>query len=178
MCSISNIYIFVTGQRGNDTYKKLRKAVNLKMCKKQKKVMYDGYFTVEASLIVPIAFLLMILLLYFGLYCYEKSISVQCCYLAALRGSNEWDLSGKELEQYVNQVMEQLLEEKHLYEIEKTYSVDAGIREVTVMMEENIDVPFAKARGDDINVWEINSEKEAIRNIPSVYIRKYQMLVE
>jgi len=150
----------------------------MKICNKQKRVMYDGYFTVEASYIIPMAFLLMILLLYFGFYCYEKSISIQCCYLAALRGSNEWDLSGRELEQYVNQVMEQLLEEKQLYEIEKTYSVDTGIMSIRVMMEENVDVPFAKARGDDINGWEINSKKEAIRNIPSVYIRKYQMLSE
>lgn len=150
----------------------------MKIYNKQKRVMYDGYFTVEASYIIPMAFLLMILLLYFGFYCYEKSISIQCCYLAALRGSNEWDLSGRELEQYVNQVMEQLLEEKQLYEIEKTYSVDTGIMSIRVMMEENVDVPFAKARGDDINGLEINSKKEAIRNIPSVYIRKYQMLSE
>ena len=148
----------------------------MKICNKQKRVMYDGYFTVEASYIIPIAFLLMILLVYFGFNYYEKSISIQCCYLAALRGSNEWDLSGRELEQYVNQVMEQLLEEKQLYEIEKTYSVDTGIMDIRVMMEENVDVPFAKARGDDINGWEISSKKEAIRNIPSVYIRKYQML--
>lgn len=140
--------------------------------------MYEGYFTVEASFIVPIAFLLMILLLYFGFYCYEKSISVQCCYLAALRGSNEWDLSGKELEQYVNQVMKQLLKEKQLHEIEEAYRVDTGIMRVTVTLEENVDVPFAKARGDDINGWEINNKKEAIRNIPSVYIRRYQMLTE
>lgn len=150
----------------------------MKVHNKQKRMMYDGYFTVEASFIIPIAFLLMILLLYFGMYCYEKSVSVQCCYLAALRGSNEWGLTGKELEQYVNQVMKQLLEEKQLYEIGKEYCIDTGIMKVEVMMEESLNVPFAKARGDDINGWEINSKKEAIRNIPSVYIRRYQMLTE
>ena len=94
--------------------------------------VYDGYFTVEASYIIPIAFLLIIVLLYFGFFCYEKSISVQCCYLAALRGSNEWELSGGELEQYVNQIMKQLLEEKQLYEIDKEYQVKTGVTGVTV----------------------------------------------
>lgn len=157
---------------------KILAKVKAKSGNRLKITVYDGYFTVEASYIIPIAFLLIILLLYFGFFCYEKSISVQCCYLAALRGSNEWELSGGELEQYVNQIMRQLLEEKQLYEIDKEYQVDTGAAGVTVSIEENIDMPFLKVSGDDISNWSINSEKNAIRNKPSTYVRRYQMLQE
>lgn len=117
----------------------------MKRQNEKKKSMYDGYFTVEASYVISSAFLLIILLLYFAFYCYEKSISVQCCYLAALRGSNEWELSGTELEQYVNQIMNQILDEKQLYATDKEYQVEVGIKGVEVSMEENMNVPFAKA---------------------------------
>ena len=145
---------------------------------KPKKRLYDGYFTVEASFIIPLSFLLVILLLYFGFFCYEKSVSVQCCYLAALRGSNEWELTGNKLDQYVRTSFEKLLEEKQLYEIEKEWNIDTSIVGVKVSIEENMKVPFSKIRGDDITGWNINSEKNAVRNKPSSYIRKYQMLKE
>jgi len=139
---------------------------------------YDAYFTVEASFIVPLTFLLIILMLYLGFFCYEKSISVQCCYLAALRGSNEWELSGKEFDQYVSQTLDELLEEKHLYRIEKEKNITAGIMSVEVSIDEHMSVPFSRARGDDVDGWDMNSKKTAIRNKPASYIRKYQLLKE
>lgn len=145
---------------------------------KKKWKYYNAYFTVEASFIVPMAFLLSLLLLYFGFFCYEKSISVQCCYLAALRGSNEWELSGNKLEQYVNQTLEQLLEEKQLFHTEVSKSITANISGITVSVDSHMQVPFSKARGDDITGWDMNSQKSAIRNKPSSYIRKYQFLKE
>lgn len=143
-----------------------------------KKKYYDAYFTVEASFIVPLAFLLIILLLHFGFFCYEKSISVQCSYLAALRGSNEWELSGDELEQYVSRTLDQLLEEKHLYQIEEAKKITSNVVSITVSVDEHIKVPFSKARGDNITGWDINSKKSAARNKPSSYIRKYRLLKE
>ena len=84
-----------------------------------KKKFYDAYFTVEASFIIPMAFLLIILTLQYGFFCYEKSVSLQCCYLAALRTSNEWNLSGSEAENYAINEAEKLLEERMLYPIDK-----------------------------------------------------------
>ena len=82
-----------------------------------KKRCYDAYFTVEATYIVPMVFLLIVLMIQYGFFCYEKSISVQCCYLAALRASNEWELSGKELEKHAMDEAEKLLEERGIYPV-------------------------------------------------------------
>ena len=80
-----------------------------------KKKQYDAYFTVEASFIIPMTVLLIILMLQYGFFCYEKSISIQCCYLAALRASNEWNLSGNEIENCAIEEMNQLLNERNIY---------------------------------------------------------------
>lgn len=143
-----------------------------------KKKTYDAYMTIEASFIIPLSFLLIIMTLYLGFFCYEKSVSVQCCYLAALRGSNEWELSGQSLEVFVGQTLEQLVNEKYLYQIKREYCTNANIAGVEVSMDEYMNIPFSKIRGDDINGWNINSKKEAFRNKPASYIRKYQILNE
>jgi len=145
---------------------------------KQKRNDYDAYLTVEASFIIPLSFFLIILTLYFGFFCYEKSITLQSCYLASLRGSNEWELSGIQLKQYVEKEMHSLLEEKQLYAIEKEFKINTSIMGIEVLIEEYMEVPFAAARGDDITGWDINSGKKAIRNKPSSYIRKYQSIKE
>ncbi len=76
---------------------------------------YDAYFTVEASFIVPMVFLLIILTVQYGFFCYERSVSVQCCYLAELRASNKWELSGAELKKFAKVEMVKLLKQRNLY---------------------------------------------------------------
>lgn len=145
---------------------------------KQKRKDYDAYLTVEASFIIPLSFLLIILTLYFGFFCYEKSITLQCSYLASLRGANEWELSGETLKRYVERELYSLLEEKQLYSIENKFIINANIMGVEVILEEYIEVPFASVRGDGIIGWNISSGKKAIRNKPSSYIRRYQSIKE
>lgn len=140
-----------------------------------KEKSYAAYMTIEASFIVPVAFLLTILLLFFGFFCYEKSVSIQCCYLAALRGSNDWEKSGRELEELIEQTLTTLIEEKHFYQIEREYEIDTGITEVKVSMKEKWNNPLNIVGEKE---WDIISEKSAIRNKPSTYIRRYQSLKE
>lgn len=143
-----------------------------------KKKMYDAYMTIEATFIISISFLLILLLLYVGFFCYEKSISVQCCYLAALRGSNEWDLSGSSLEEYVDKTMKQLVEEKYLVRTEQRYKIGANRSSITVQTEGLITVPFSLSIGNEASKWDIDSEKTAERHQPTSYIRKYQAIKE
>ena len=143
-----------------------------------KKRMCDAYMTIEASFIFPMSFLLIILLLYVGFFCYEKSISVQCCYLAALRGSNEWDLSGSRLEEYVDRTINQLVEEKNLVGTEQVYKIEANRSFVTVQADSLVTVPFSLAIGEETSKWDIHSKKTAERHRPTSYIRKYQAIKE
>ena len=134
--------------------------------------------TIEASFIIPLSLFLIILLIQMGFFLYEKSISVQCCYLAALRGSNAWELSGSKLEQYVEKSLEELWNEKQLYHIEEEKEIKVDITGVEVSITGNLQIPFSKVRGDNILGWNMDSHKKAIRNKPSSFIRKYQIIKE
>lgn len=137
-----------------------------------KKKMYDAYFTVEASFIIPMAFLLMILTLQYGFFCYEKSVSLQCCYLAALRASNEWEMSGNDIENYAIKEADKLLQERTLYQIEKEIRAEVTLFSVEVALNGDMEVMFSEARGDSVEGWETNAKKSAGRMNPSVYIRR------
>lgn len=137
---------------------------------------YDAYFTVEASYIIPIAFLLIMVTVQYGFFCYEKSVSLQCCYLAALRGSNEWNLSMDRLESFVLEEFRNLSEERSLYTLEGSEEIKVSLTNVTVSFTSYMDVFFTKVRGDNIDGWEIDNTKNAGRNKPSTYIRRYQMV--
>lgn len=145
---------------------------------KKKRKYYDGYLTIEASFLIPAVLMILLLLLYWGFYCYDKSVSVQCSYIAALRGSNQWELSDGQLETYTLEQLEKLTGETLLYlKTEKTYA-DVEILEIKAGVEGGMDILFSKLRGDTMERWDTESEKKAYRLKPASYIRKYRILKE
>lgn len=141
-----------------------------------KKKQYDAYFSVEASFIIPISFFLIILVLQYGFFCYEKSISTQCCYLAALRTSNEWDLSGDEIENYAIKEVDQLLKERHLYPIEKEINAKETLSGIEVTLNGGMEILFAVIGKDSVEYLEIDAKKHAGKTVPSKYIRRYHVI--
>ena len=145
---------------------------------KKKKKYYDGYLTIEASFIIPAVLMILLLLLYWGFYCYDKSVSVQCSYIAALRGSNQWELSDGQIEAYTLEQLEKLTGETLLYlKTEESY-VDVGILEIKAGVKGGMDILFSKLRGDTMERWDTESEKKAYRLKPASYIRTYRILKE
>ncbi|WP_246187859.1 TadE family protein [Paenibacillus tengchongensis] len=55
----------------------------------------EGSFTVEASMLLPILMGITLLLLFFGLYTYQRSMLLQVASLASERTSYNWDNSNK-----------------------------------------------------------------------------------
>ena len=137
----------------------------------KKKVYYDAYMTVEAKFVVPTAVMILLLLLYWGFFCYDKSVSVQCSYLAALRASNEWELTMAESEQKALEELNLLTEETLLFLKKGDMTADAGI----LSIESGVS---GKMGGDDMTHWLVNGKKSAYRLKPSSYIRKYGLAGE
>ena len=69
---------------------------------------WNGYMTVEASMLIPMALFLIMLLLYFGFYCFDYCASIQNGYVSALRASNQWEADSSMRQQYARQQWEQL----------------------------------------------------------------------
>lgn len=144
----------------------------------KKKVYYDGYMTVEATFIIPAAVMILVLLLYWGFFCYDKSVSIQCSYLAALRTSNEWGLTITEAEQLAMEELDEMTEERFLFVKRGEIAIDAGLLSIEAGVNGKMDILFSTLRGDDMNHWLMNSRKSAYRLKPSSYIRKYRLAGE
>lgn len=144
----------------------------------KKKIFYDGYMTVEATFIVPAAVMILVLLLYWGFFCYDKSVSIQCSYLTALRTSNEWGLTITEAEQMAMEDLEEMAEERFLFVKRGDITVDAGLLSIEAGVNGKMDILFSTLRGDDMTHWLMNSRKSAYRLKPSSYIRKYRLARE
>lgn len=142
---------------------------------KKKKKYYDGYLTVEASFLVPITFVIMMLLLYWGFYCYDKSVSVQCSYLAALRGAERWDLSDAQQKEYAQEQLEKLTKETLLYiKTEKLYTKN-GIKEIKAGVTGGLDILVGTKESVGSKRWILDSEEKASSLKPTSYIRIYRI---
>ena len=141
-----------------------------------RKKFYDGYMTVEASFIVPAAVMILVLLLYWGFFCYDKSVSVQCSYLAALRASNEWDLTVSQAERMAKEELEKLTDQTFLFINRENMSAQAGLLNIETGISGKMEILFSKLRDDDMKNWLMDSSKSASRLKPSSYIRKYQLM--
>lgn len=144
----------------------------------KKKVYFDGYMTVEATFIVSAAVMILVLLLYWGFFCYDKSVSIQCSYLAALRTSNEWELTITEAEQLAMEELDEMTEERFLFVKREDITVDAGLLSIEAGVNGKMDILFSTLRGDNITHWLMNSKKSAYRLKPSSYIRKHRLAGE
>lgn len=56
----------------------------------------EGSFTVEASLIFPVVLFILVLLLFFTMYMYQKTFLNQHAYAASERAAYSWDNSNKQ----------------------------------------------------------------------------------
>lgn len=142
---------------------------------KKRKKYFDGYLTVEASFLVPITFVILMLLLYCGFYCYDKSVSVQCSYLAALRGAQRWDLSDTQQKEYAQEQLEKLIKENLLYiRTEKLYT-ENGIKEIRAGVTGGLDILVGNEESVGSKRWILDSEEKASGLKPTSYIRIYRI---
>lgn len=145
---------------------------------KKRKEYYDGYMTVEAAFLVPLVFMILMLLIYWGFYCYDKSVSVQCSYLAALRGASQWEMNDAQQEAFALKQLEKLTDEALLFLKEQDIYVDAGLAEMKAGVRGSMDILLTALRGNDRERWMVESEKKAYRLKPASFIRKYRLFGE
>jgi len=142
----------------------------------KKEIYYDAYFTVEASYIMPVAIMILLLTIYWGFFCYDKSVSIQCSYLAALRTSNEWKLTIAESERMALEILEDLTDKTILYTRKGELYVDVGVTRIEAGVNGKLNTLFSGLGGINTIQWKLDSKKSAYRLKPSSYIRKYRLL--
>lgn len=112
---------------------------------------FDGYMTIEASFIIPLAFICFIVTILFTFFLYNHLITYQSCYIAALRGSQMKNVTDSAIEQYVKENLEKLLNEQ-VYQRGFEQNVNVGALSIFVNADTNISNPLYR--------FELYKEKE------------------
>lgn len=127
----------------------------------------DGYVVVEASVLLPLTSVLILLLVYLCSYLYQSCFMVQAAYVSAFRGSRqEENRSG-----HVEAQLDEILALEVLSFEEETRKVDAGGFFVKVSLEK--ETPFS-GLGDWVPKLSA-SARAAVRD-PVSYIRGLRSL--
>ncbi len=128
----------------------------------------SAYMTTEASMILPLAVGLIVLILYLGFYLYAVCFLNQTAYIAAFRGSqNRTGRMRETTEAELHQLMEgRLLPIRNLKQ-----EIAVSPLAVTVKLEADLNIPFAGILPTEQTVWQIRAEKRAAIRSAAAYIR-------
>lgn len=122
----------------------------------------DGYVVVEASVLLPLSSILILMLVYLCSYLYQGCFMVQAAYVSAFRGSRQ---EGNR-EEYVEMQLDELLGQEVLSFEDESRTIDAGGLSVRVTLEKN--TPFSRL-GERIP--KLSASFRAMVRDPVTYIR-------
>ena len=140
-----------------------------------------GSFTVEAAIIMPLIFIVIIMLIYVAFFLYNRCIIAQKTYIAALRGClYEEGVTDKVLDRnaYITKQKEDLYENK-LIAAQSSYSnVNVEKKEIVIKSGILVKVPFStllKKQGYK-NGWQTSVEKRSFMIDEVDFIRSCKKL--
>lgn len=122
----------------------------------------NGYVVVEASYILPIASILILLTIWLGSYLYQSCYLVQSAYIAAFRGSRQSACS----EAWVDAQLDELLAGQVLSFGSEERQIEAGTLSVSVTLVRKSPLPqIGESRTECAASWKV-----AVRD-PAAWIR-------
>ena len=131
-----------------------------------------AYMTVEASLVFPIILGGIIFIIYLGIYLYNISVIKQTAYIAALRGSRLMTYSSSEVEEYVKEQLDNLLNSKILIKENINQEVKVSSGKIKVKLSIDFMIPLSEGIFSEMKLWKIEKEAEVIRYHPVELIRE------
>lgn len=132
-----------------------------------------AYFTVEASLILPMVLLFTVMMIFLAFYSYDRCILEQSAYEAALRGTSSHFDSANEAYEEAAIAAGRLIEDKLFALHDLKYSVSVTSDSVIVSYSCEVNMPFISWLGEYINDldFSINISREAKRSKQTKTIR-------
>lgn len=124
-----------------------------------------AYFTVEASLILPMALLFITMMVFLAFYSYDRCIMEQSAYEAALRGTGSHFDSAEEAYKASETAAGRLVSEKLFAIRDFGYSVSVTADCVTVSYSGVVNMPLLSWLGEYVNDldFSLNVSREAKR---------------
>lgn len=137
------------------------------MCTKEKR----AYMTVEASIIMPMIVIVLVFILYIGFYLYDVCVAGQFAYIAALRTSQQKELTMEELEAYGKKQLEELVTDRLVVTDTRQEKIKVTVRKIEVEISTMIQMPFSNFISEKMGLWKIRGNGEVVRTDPVKYIR-------
>ena len=135
----------------------------------------EGYMTVEASVIMPIVLIVCCFIIYTGFYQYDRCVSEQDAYRAALRGADLYGADKEEKYRAVVKTLEELAAD-HYAAAHCSYEVSVKDK-MYVKMKGTVRIPLrGLARMVGTDLWDIEKEVESRMTDPVFFIRSCKML--
>lgn len=97
----------------------------------------NGYMTLEASFIIPFAFMCFILIILYTFYLYNHMVVYQSCYLSALRGSQLKNTTNDAVKEYIDEELRKLLNNQ-VYQYQVDFDSDVSLLSISVNAESYI----------------------------------------
>lgn len=139
----------------------------------KKKRYLQGYFTVEAALILPMVMLFITIMIFLAFYSYDRCIMEQSAYQAALSGTSNHIKDTDTVWKETKEAADKLIEGK-LFAISNVIcNVNVSATEVAVTYYGEVNVPFLSWISDYVSVvdFSINVNQKAKRNCQTKIIR-------
>lgn len=105
---------------------------------------FEGYFTVEASLIMPVVILFMTTMLFVGFYIYDRCMLEHCAYEAAVRGSSSLYRSNEEAYGVTKRAVDTLPANKIFAARNLEYTITVTGSQIRVVYECDVNIPLQK----------------------------------
>lgn len=133
----------------------------------------SGVTTLEACVIIPIVFMIIMLLIWLGIYQYNRMVFTQVASMAAIKGSQNAEKSNDEIIKIVNSRIEELLDEKLIMMENVSSDIEVNYAQIKVHLQGEFNIPEAIYITDiyEKNMWEIAVDKSAPRIRSSMIIR-------
>ena len=132
-----------------------------------------GMTTVEACVIIPITFTVIMLLVWLGILFYDRNALSQAAARAAIVGSEYSYLDNDEICEIVMKKTAELTQDKLILMAEPEVDVSVDATEIRVNVRGNLHLPESVFFGNIYNkrVWSIDITEPAPRLKPSVFVR-------
>lgn len=102
----------------------------------------DGYFTVEAALILPMALLFCVMMIFLAFYSYDRCVLEQSAYESALRGTSNHIKNANEAHVEAYSAADRLTREKLFAMHDFSYDVSVSAEFVTVNYHCAVNMPL------------------------------------
>lgn len=133
----------------------------------------NGYTTIEATIIIPMTILITMLLVWLGVFFFNKNIMAHAASRAAIMGGQHPELSNDDLVEYVTLTAEDIMKNKLLFMEDPVIEVTVNYMDIVVHISGDMRLPDSTRMGGIYTerIWEIDLTEKGARLDPSIFVR-------